>query len=92
MTINNVSSLADQYAQVKLQIEALENQLKLIKKDIVATGRDLIEGDEFKVTVALQERETIAVSKAKEVLDPATLSQLLKVSEFEVIRYKAIAH
>jgi hypothetical protein len=70
----------------------LENQLKLIKKDIVATGRDLIEGDEFKVTVALQERETIAVSKAKEVLDPATLSQLLKVSEFEVIRYKAIAH
>jgi uncharacterized protein involved in exopolysaccharide biosynthesis len=89
--MSNIATLADQYAAIKMEIEKLEAQLKEVKKDIVATGRDIIEGDEFKVTVGLQQRESIAVAKAREVLDEATLAKLLKVSEFEVIRYKAIA-
>lgn len=89
--MSNIATLADQYAAVKLEIEKLEEQLKLIKKDIVATGRDVIEGEAFKVTVGLQERKTISVKKAEEILDPAIYAKLVNISEFEVLRYKPIA-
>jgi len=90
--MSNIASLADQYAQIKLIIEKNEEILKEIKKQIVATGRDVIEGEEFRVSVALQERKTISVKKAEEVLAPEVVAQILSVSEFEVIRYKPIAH
>jgi hypothetical protein len=90
--MSNIASLADQYAQIKLIIEKNEEILKEIKKQIVATGRDVIEGEEFKVTVGLQERKTISVKKAEEILAPEVVAQILSVSEFEVIRYKPIAH
>jgi len=90
--MSNIASLADQYAQIKLIIEKNEEILKDIKKQIVATGRDVIEGEEFKVTVGLQERKTISVKKAEEILAPEVVAQILSVSEFEVIRYKPIAH
>jgi hypothetical protein len=90
--MSNIASLADQYAQIKLIIEKNEEILKDLKKQIVATGRDVIEGEEFKVTVGLQERKTISVKKAEEVLAPEVVAQILSVSEFEVIRYKPIAH
>ena len=90
--MSNIASLADQYAQIKLIIEKNEEILKEIKKQIVATGRDVIEGEEFKITVNLQERKTISVKKAEEILAPEVVAQILSVSEFEVIRYKPIAH
>jgi hypothetical protein len=90
--MSNIASLADQYAQIKLIIEKNEEILKEIKKQIVATGRDVIEGEDFKITVNLQERKTISVKKAEEVLAPEVVAQILSVSEFEVIRYKPIAH
>jgi hypothetical protein len=90
--MSNIASLADQYAQVKLIIEQNEEILKSLKAQIVATGRDVIVGEDFKVTVGLQERKTISVKKAEEVLAPEVIAQILTVSEFEVIRYKPIAH
>lgn len=91
MTTSNISSLADQYAAVKLEIEKLENQLKLIKKDIVATGRDVIEGEAFKVTVGLQERRTITISEAEKELSADVFNKLVHVSEYEVVRFRPIA-
>ena len=90
--MSNIASLADTYAALKLEIEKLEEQLKAVKKDIVATGRDVIEGEDFRVSVNLQERKTISVKKAEEVLAPEIIAKILTVSEFEVIRYKPIAH
>lgn len=84
--------LADQYAALKIQAEELETQIKKLKAQIVATGRDVIIGESFKVTVSLQERPSIPVKKAEEILAPEIFAQLVNISEFEVLRYKPIAH
>ena len=92
MTTDNIAKLADDYAQIKLQIEALEEQIKVVKKQIIATGRDVIIGEDFKVTVSLQERPTISTKKAEEILEPEIYAKLVNIAEYEVVRYKAIAH
>lgn len=89
--MSNIASLADKYAAVKLEIEKLEDELKLIKKDIVATGRDIIVGEAFKVTVGLQERRTITVSEAEKELAADVFNKLVHVSEYEVVRFRPIA-
>jgi len=85
-------SLADQYAALKIQAEELETQIKKLKAQIVATGRETIEGEDFKVTVGLQERPSIPVKEAEKILDPAIFAKLVKYSQYEVLRYKPIAH
>lgn len=92
MTTDNIDKLADDYAKLKLQIEALEDQIKLVKKQIIATGRDVIVGSDFKVKVDLRERKTIPYEKAKAEVSPEILAKITNVSEFEVINYKPVLH
>lgn len=84
------NQLADKYAALKIEMDALQDELDQVKAQILATGSDLIEGDRFKVTVGLQERTSISAKEAEKVLEPAVYAALAKTTMFPAVRYKAI--
>lgn len=84
------NQLADRYAALKIEMDALQDELDQVKAQILATGSDLIEGDRFKVTVGLQERTSISAKEAEKVLDPKVYAVLAKTTMFPAVRYKAI--
>ena len=62
------NELADRYAALKIEMDAIQAELDAVKAEILATGTDVIEGDRFKVTVGLQERTSISAKEAEKVL------------------------
>lgn len=84
------SELADRYAALKIELEAIESELLAVKAQILDTGCDVLEGDTFRVNVGLQERTTISAKDAEKVLDPKVFAVLAKTSMFPAVRYKAI--
>lgn len=84
------NQLADRYAALKIEMDALQDELDQVKAQILATGSDLIEGDRFKVTVGLQERTSISAKEAEKILDPTVYAVLAKTTMFPAVRYKAI--
>jgi|688.fasta_scaffold410062_2 hypothetical protein len=84
------NELADRYAALKIEMDALQDELDAVKSMILATGVDVIEGDRFRVTVGLQERTSISAKEAEKVLDPSVYQQLAKTTMFSAVRYKAI--
>jgi hypothetical protein len=84
------SELADLYAAAKIEVEAAQAALDAIKAQIIATGCDVIEGDDFRVNVGLQERTTISAKEAERVLPTDLYQSLAKTTMFPAVRYKAI--
>lgn len=84
------SELADRYAALKIDLEAAQAALDAVKAEIIATGCDILEGDDFRVNVGLQERTTISAKEAEKVLPPELYGVLAKTTMFPAVRYKAI--
>lgn len=93
--------IADQYAAIKIQIEALEDQIKPLKAQISEKAPSLgvktekgwkIDGDMFRLTITVQSRETINedLLMQKFGLTKEQIAECKKESIFDVIRYKAI--
>lgn len=84
------TELADRYAALKIEMEALEAELSAVKAQILATGSDVLEGESFRVNVGLQERTTISAKEAEKVLPAELYGVLAKTTMFPAVRYKAI--
>lgn len=84
------TELADRFAALKIEMEALEAELSAVKAQILETGCDILEGDRFKVTVGLQERTSISAKEAEKVLPAELYSVLAKTTMFSAVRYKAV--
>lgn len=84
------NELADRYAALKIEMDAIQAELDAVKAEILATGTDVIEGDRFKVTIGLQERTSISAKEAEKVLPTELYSALAKTTMFPAVRYKAI--
>ena len=54
-----MTNIADRYAALKYQAEAIETELKALRAAILATGQEVVEGEQCSVTVALSERVTL---------------------------------
>lgn len=63
-----MTNLADRYAFLKDEIDALTKQLDKVRAEIKATGREQIVGERAIVTVSLYERTTFSSTKAKAFL------------------------
>ena len=81
-------ALADRYATIKAEIDALKKELEDARAAIKATGRDTIEGQLAIVTVSLSERETFDAKVAKTFLTPEQIKACTKVSLIETLRDK----
>lgn len=84
------NELADRYAALKIEMDAIQAELDAVKAAILATGTDVIEGDRFMVKVGLQERTSISAKEAEKVLPPELYGVLAKTTMFPAVRYKAI--
>jgi len=87
---NNFASLtlADQYAVLKAEADAIAKQLEAVKAAIKATGLEVIEGEQAIVTVSLSERSSLDACAAKKLLTPEQVAACTKVSLVATIRVK----
>ena len=89
MTINiNTLSLADRYAILKGDIDALTKQLDAVKVEIIASGVETLIGEQAIVVVSLSERATLDTKAAKEFLTPEQVTVCTKVSLVTTLRVK----
>jgi hypothetical protein len=79
-------SLADRYAILKADIDALTKELDAVKAEIKVTGREIIEGETAIVKVCLSERSTLDTKAAKALLTDEQVAACTKVSLVETLR------
>lgn len=72
-------SLADRYAVLKADYDAISKALDAVKAEIKATGLEVIEGERATVTVALHERKNFDSKAAKAFLTPEQIEDCTKV-------------
>lgn len=85
-------SLADRYAILKADADAIAKALDAVKAEIKATGLETIVGDRAIVTVALSERSTLDSKAAKALLTDEQVAACTKVTLVETIRVKPKAN
>jgi len=89
MTINiNTLSLADRYAIIKGDIDALTKQLDAVKVEIIASGVETLIGEQAIVVVSLSERATLDTKAAKEFLTAEQVTACTKTSLVTTLRVK----
>ena len=88
--MTNIAALADKYAAAKIAADAAVEAAEAIKAEILATGRDEIIGDRFKVSVGLGERTSVSAKEVKELLSPELFAKVSKTTVYPSVRYKAI--
>ena len=84
-----MNSIADRYAALKAQIEKAEAELKLLRNEILETGKETFEGNYATLTVSLSERESLDTKLAREFLSINQLAACTKKTMVETIRIKA---
>ena len=86
---NHLTSLADRYAVMKAEADDLAKRIDALRKEILATGRETIEGELFAVTVGLSERSTLDTKACKEFLTEEQVAACTKTTVCETLRIKA---
>lgn len=81
-------SLADRYAVLKADADAIAKALDAVKAEIKATGLETIEGERAIVTVCLSERATLDTKAVKEILTEEQVAACTKVTLVETLRVK----
>ena len=83
---SNTATLADQYAIIKAQAEALESQLKALRAEILATGQEVVIGDKAVIKVCLSERNTLDTKAAKSFLTEDEIYLCTKTTVVETLK------
>jgi hypothetical protein len=83
-----MNNLADRYAYIKDEIDALTKQLESVRAEIKATGREEIVGDYAIVKVCLSERTTFDAKLAQTFLSDNQLAACERVTLVETLRVK----
>jgi hypothetical protein len=78
--------LADRYAILKAEADALAKQIDALKAEIKATGLETVEGDNVVIKVCLSERSTLDTASVKKILTPDQVAACSKVSLVETLR------
>lgn len=85
-----MTNIADRYAELKMQIEALEEELKGIKALADATGMEVIDGDNFRLTIKSSSRTSLDKDVLAQWLTEEQMQEATKTSTFLRYTYKAI--
>ena len=83
------NTLADRYTAKKAQSDLIAKELDVLKKEIKAEGRDVLEGDHCTVTLSLSERITLDTKLVTQFLTATQIAACTKTSLIETIRIKA---
>ncbi len=81
-------SLADRFAILKQEIDALTKEFDAVKAEIKATGLETIVGENAIVTVSLSERASLDTKSVKELLTAEQVAACTKVTLITTLRDK----
>ena len=81
-------SLADRYAILKADADAIAKALDAVKNEIKATGLETIEGARAIVTVSLSERSTLDPKAVRALLTDEQVAACTKTTLVETLRVK----
>jgi ABC-type transporter Mla subunit MlaD len=84
--MTNLAALADRYADLKAQIDALTAQIDVLKAEIKATGMAEIIGSTATVKMTLGERTSVDSKAVAKLLPPDVLASVSKTTQYEMIR------
>ena len=84
------ASLADRFALLKAEIDALTKEFDKVKAEIKATGLETIVGERAMVTVSLSERRTFDAKAAKAFLTDEQIEACTKTLLIETLRDKPL--
>lgn len=87
--MSNLAALADRYASLKNEIEALTKELDVAKKEILDLGVEEVVGNFCVVTVGLSERSSLDQKKVKAMLTPAQIAEVSSTTLITTVRVKA---
>jgi len=87
--MSNLADLADRYASLKHEIDALTRELDVAKKAILDLGVEEVVGNFCVVTVALSERSSLDQKKVKAILTPAQIAEASSTTLITTVRVKA---
>ena len=87
--MSNHAALADRYALIKSEIEALNKELEKVRFEIKQTGVERLVGERAIVEFCLSERSTLDTKAAKEFLTADQIAACTKVTLVETLRIKA---
>ena len=87
--LTNYTKLADLYAITKARADAAATELAALREQIIATGKEALDGDAFTVTVSLAETTRIDTKEARKLLKPAQIAKCEKTSMTTTLRVKA---
>jgi hypothetical protein len=83
--MDNIDKLGDLLAQ----IATLEREANKIKAELKSAGPGAYEGDLFRATVSVSERETLDMDAVREKLSPQFIRAHTRVAEVQTVRVAA---
>lgn len=89
LTEQELSSVIDELGALKAQIADLEKKESILKKSIIDSGVRVFEGDLFRVTVSVSERENLDMEAVRNKLSPQFLAAHTTVKEVTTLRVTA---
>lgn len=81
-------NLADRYAILKAESDRINAELDLVKGEIRALGREVIEGTHVLVTLSLSERKSFDAKAASKFLTDEQVAACTRTTQVETIRIK----
>ncbi len=81
-------SLADRFAILKADADAINKELEAVKAEIKATGLEKIEGENAIVVVSLSERSMFDTKAAKALLTSEQIASCTSITLITTIRDK----
>ena len=87
--MKNVAKLVDDLGVLQAQIAELEGKAKVIKDTLKAEGAGAYEGDLFRATVSVSDRETLDMKAVREKLSPQFISAHTKVTSVACVKVSA---
>ncbi|MDE2096600.1 MAG: hypothetical protein KGL39_05080 [Patescibacteria group bacterium] len=85
----DIRELADEYLRVKLQVDAGEAQMALLRQKILDTGLSAFRGNTAAVKVERRRGAWFSQTIAKERLTPAQWAACTVEKDFVIVRVKA---
>jgi len=86
--MTDLNTLADRYAVLKEQSDLIAKELASLRSELLATGREVIEGERVLIKVQLIESERIDSKLARAKLDDETLAAIMVKSLSERLNVK----
>lgn len=83
--MSNLNTLANEYARIHAEVEALEARKAQLRDAILKTGMERIDGDGCYVVVSLSETRKVDAKKVRKEFTPAQLALAAKTFDADTV-------